>query len=73
MQTQLLLSAVCLLTACADSTPYVKSLDACARPVILPSGWLSDAQVESLWRQDRLELLKCADKVEVLSGRKPYF
>lgn len=36
---------------------------------MIPSGWISDAQVESLWRQDRLALLMCGDKVEVLSGR----
>ena len=43
--------------------------DPCDRPARVPSGWISDAQVESLWRQDRLALLKCGDKVEVLSGR----
>lgn len=71
MRTLLLLSFACLLTACADSTPSVKGADPCAKPQVIPQGWLNDAQIETLWLKDRNELMKCGDKVETLSGRRP--
>lgn len=71
MRTLLLLIAVFPLAACSGSTAYVKAADPCARPVQIPSGWVSDAQIERLWRTDRQALLDCGDKVEVLSGRAP--
>jgi hypothetical protein len=37
--------------------------------VQIPGRWLNDAEVERLWGKDRLALLNCGDKVEVLSGR----
>lgn len=59
------------LGGCGAGPSLIKSADRCARPVTIPDGWLDDAQVERLWRADRLELLKCGDKVEALSGRTP--
>lgn len=48
---------------------FVRSLEHCGRPVELPEQMLSDQQVEAFWMADRLELINCGDKVEVLSGR----
>lgn len=69
MRTLLLLSAALALTGCGGLTSYVDSADSCAEPVLIPSGWLNDQQIEVLWAQDRRELLNCGDKVETLSGR----
>ena len=69
MRSLLLSSIVLALAGCGGSTPYVDGADPCAKPVQIPAGWLSDQQIEVLWGQDRLELMKCGDKVETLSGR----
>jgi hypothetical protein len=37
--------------------------------VLIPARWLNDAEVESLWRRDRVALLECGLRVEALSGR----
>ena len=50
--------------------PWIKTVDPCAAPVIIPDRWLSDREVEILWARDRKELLNCGDKVEALSGRR---
>lgn len=69
MRILLSLSAALLLAGCSGSTAFVESADPCDRPVVIPTGWLNDAQIETLWARDRTALLKCGDKVEVLSGR----
>lgn len=65
------LIAALALTWCGGSTPFVKSADPSVRPVLIPSGYVNDQQIELLWARDRKELLNCADKVEALSARKP--
>ena len=71
MRILLSLISALALAGCAGSTPFVKSADPCARPVLIPTGYLNDRQIEILWSRDRKELLNCGDKVEVLSGRIP--
>ncbi|MCB1351390.1 MAG: hypothetical protein KDK03_01500 [Rhodobacteraceae bacterium] len=39
--------------------------------MLIPEQGVSDRDVETLWGQDRVALLDCGDKVEVLSGREP--
>lgn len=65
----MLAAAVSALTACAASRPsaeaaiYLPALPAnltrCDRPVALPSGPLTQADVEQLWGRDRAALVKC--------------
>lgn len=69
MRNLLLLSGALALAGCGGSTAPVKSADPCDKPVLLPERWLSDAEVETLWRRDRVALLDCGMRVEVLSGR----
>jgi len=69
MRTLCLCLSVLALTGCGGSTGFVESADPCAKPVLIPDGWLNDRQIEALWAEDRTALLQCGDKVEVLSGR----
>lgn len=65
-----MLNAALGLAGCSASTGFVDGTDPCDKPVVIPERWLSDVEVETLWRKDRVALLNCGDKVEVLSGRK---
>lgn len=54
------------LTACAawvprDAPPQALAA-ACADPVALPVRALTQAEVETLWRSDRLALLTCGER-----------
>ncbi|QDP64896.1 MAG: hypothetical protein Unbinned5081contig1001_53 [Prokaryotic dsDNA virus sp.] len=73
MRNPLLSIGVLVLAGCTGLTslPVIENQDPCDRPVVIPSRWLNDAEIEQLWRRDRKELLDCGDKVEVLSGRAP--
>ena len=70
MRILLLSISALVLVGCGGSMPWIKTVDPCAAPVIIPDRWLSDREVEILWARDRKELLNCGDKVEALSGRR---
>lgn len=38
----------------------------CERPLLLPDGNLTRAQVEQLWARDRANLVKCGQSLETL-------
>lgn len=71
------IGASCLLTACAASDrsvvpprldPPPPSLTvACPPPVDLPTGSLTQREVERHWIRDRISLLECADRHAALS------
>jgi hypothetical protein len=61
--------SVCLLIGCGGLTRFDEDLPPCADPVDLPDRALSDQDIEVFWGRDRVALLDCAAKVEVLSGR----
>lgn len=71
MRTLFLFLSALALAGCGGSIRFVKHVDPCARPVLIPEQGVSDRDVETLWGQDRVALLDCGDKVEVLSGREP--
>lgn len=56
----------------ADSAPVLLPpvprtvSDGCERPLLLPSGGLTRAQVEQLWARDRANLVKCGQSLETL-------
>lgn len=65
-----------MLTACSVSTgsteapilakPPVSFTIPCERPVRLPSGQLTQSQVEALWLKDRSNLISCGATLEAL-------
>lgn len=62
-----------MLTACAGSNlgpvdgPLIAGAgalaDPCETPVELPNRALTQAEVETLWRQDRANLLSCGERL----------
>lgn len=70
-----LIGLLSALQACGGSTPFTESPplqtvveQECERPVRLPEGGLSQAQVESLWIRDRVSLIECGEKLRLAIG-----
>lgn len=73
-RTLMLLAPLCLATACGgfkspDLPPPPAALVVpCARPVTLPDRGMSQSEVETAWRRDRIALADCGDRLEGLAG-----
>lgn len=73
-RTLMLLALPLVGTACGgfhspDLPPPPAALVApCERPVALPDRGMSQAEVETAWRRDRLALADCGGRLEGLAG-----
>lgn len=76
--TPTLIAALSALTACGDSTksadpasisvepPAAAITEPCDEARMLPEGWLTQEQVERLWRADRAAMRDCRRRHERL-------
>jgi len=72
----MLLAPLCLATLCAGCgfrspnlpPPPAGLVEPCPRPVALPDRGLSQAEVETAWRRDRIALVACGDRLTGLAG-----
>ena len=65
------------LTACAESIssveppalepPPASFVEACLRPVRLPNKEITQSEAESLWVEDRIRLISCAERHAALA------
>lgn len=77
--TLMLVTCAWVLTACGglisaiDQGPVLTAppenlMKPCAAPVILPDRGLTQAEVETLWRRDRVNLTACGQTLETLKS-----
>lgn len=70
----MLLGLPCLVTACGGfrspdiPAPPAALVAPCERPVRLPDRGMSQSEVETAWRRDRIALADCGDRLEGLAG-----
>lgn len=71
LQTLTLAASVWALTACAAWVPHDPPPEAlaapCPPPVALPVRAMTQAEVETAWRVDRMALADCGERLDLLA------